>query len=202
MQNEPKVLLFDLGGVVIDIDFNRVFEVWAGLAGCSGAEIRGRFRMDDRYKAHETGTITEAEFYAGLRQSLQISLTDAQFRQGWNAIFKGEVAGIGALLAQLAPHYALYAFSNTNETHRRHMMAHYAAVLGHFRHVFISSDMGVRKPDAAAFQWVIRDLQVAAADILFFDDTQENVDGAKACGLQSVLVKSLKDVENAGITRS
>ena len=200
MSAKPKVLLFDLGGVVIDIDFAKVFAVWAHYAGCDIAHIRSRFRMDDGYKAHETGKISGGEFFAGLRRTLEIDITDQQFLEGWNSIFLGEVNGMARLLKSAAYHFPLYAFSNTNEIHRHHMFAHFGDILKNFTKVYISSDMGVRKPDAAAFDYVLRDLRRSAHEILFFDDTQENVDGAKSCGLQAIRVKSIKDIVDARIT--
>ena len=200
MAGKPKALLFDLGGVVIDIDFRKVFTVWAGYAGCDMAQIRERFRMDDLYKGHEIGRVSGAEFFAGLRNSLAIDLTDAQFLEGWNALLVGEVPGISRLLKAAAKRFPLYAFSNTNDLHKDHMDARFGAVLGHFDTVFISSVLGARKPDPAAFKQVIGRIGLPASDILFFDDTQENIDGARACSFQTVRVKSIQDVIDARIT--
>ncbi len=93
------VLLFDLGRVVLDINFDSVMANWAGHAGCAPADLAGRFVVNDSFKHHETGRIDDAAFFAGLRQSLGIGLTDAQFLEGWNAIFTGEMPGIAPLLA-------------------------------------------------------------------------------------------------------
>lgn len=200
MSAKPKVLLFDLGGVVIDIDFAKVFAVWAKHAGCDIAHIRSRFRLDDPYKAHETGRITGAEFFASLRASLEIDLTDDQFLEGWNAIFVGEIQGMARLLKSAAQHFPLYAFSNTNEIHRQYMVSSFAPILGNFGKIYISSEMGLRKPDPAAFLYVAKDLGMSPGNILFFDDTRENVKAALACGLDAVWVRTLKDVIDARIT--
>lgn len=196
----PKALLFDIGGVVIDIDFAKVFRTWADFAGCDIAHIKDRFQMDDLYKSHETGHISGAEYFAGLRQSLEIELTDQQFLEGWNALQIGEVPGIRDVLKAASQRYPLYAFSNTNDLHKDYMMAHYAEVLDPFDTVFISSTLGVRKPDPIAFERVVAEIGVPASEILFFDDTQENIDGARACSFQTVKVSSIRDVIDAGIT--
>ena len=200
MSATAKVLLFDLGGVVIDIDFSRIFAHWAKDAGCDMTQIRSRFRMDDLYKAHEMGQISEAEYFAGLRRNLDVDLTDDQFRQGWNAVFVGEVTGMARLLKSAAQHFPLYAFTNTNRTHWDFMTSHYGEILNNFKKIYASQELGLRKPDPAAFQYVAKDLKVSPHQILFFDDTPENVKGAQAYGLQAVRVASIKDVMDARIT--
>ena len=200
MADKPKALLFDLGGVVVDIDFGRVFRHWAQAAGVEADHIAQRFSMDENYRCHEKGTVTLGQFFDGQRQSLGIDISNDDFLAGWNAIFIGEVAGIGDVLRQVRQHYPIYAFSNTNETHSIEMFRRFGEVLGLFKRVFISSDMGCRKPDAEAFDWVLRQMGCQAQDVLFFDDTWENIEGAQAVGLRTCHVQSIKDVLDAGIT--
>jgi putative hydrolase of the HAD superfamily len=190
-------LLFDLGRVVLDIDFNRVLACWAAHAGCEPARLAGRLKPDDNFKRHERGEIADAEFFAGLRGSLGIDVSDAQFLEGWNAIFTGEVPGMSQHLARAAQRLPLYAFSNTNRPHVEHFSVAYAAVLGHFREIFLSSAIGLRKPDAAAYDHVVKAIGVPAQRILFFDDSADNVDGARSRGLQAVRVTSPDDVAGA-----
>jgi len=191
------VLLFDIGRVVLDIDFNKVMTSWAGHAGCEPAHLIGRFARDDIYQRHETGEISDAEFFAALRASLGVGLSDAQFLEGWNAIFAGEVPGIAALLARAAQRLPLYAFSNTNSAHVEHFSQAYADLLGHFREIFLSSAIGLRKPDAAAYDHVVKAIGVPASRIVFFDDLAENIEGARARGLTAVHVTSPDDVAHA-----
>jgi len=191
------VLLFDIGRVVLDIDFGKVMTVWAGHAGCAPADLTGRFVVDDSFKHHEIGRIDDAAFFANLRTSLGIGITDDQFLDGWNAIFTGEMPGIAPLLANAAKRMPLYAFSNTNPAHVAHFSRAYAEVLGHFREIFLSSRIGLRKPDAAAYDHVVKAIGVPASRILFFDDTTANVEGARSRGLAAVHVTSMDDVAKA-----
>jgi len=190
-------LLFDLGRVVLDVDFNRTLACWAGHAGCAPADLLARFLRDDAYKRHERGAISDAEFFASLRSSLRIELSDAQFIEGWNAIFAGEMPDIAALLERAAKRLPLYAFSNTNRAHVEHFSVAYAGVLGHFRELFLSSTIGLRKPDAAAYDHVVQAIGVLAGRIVFFDDLAENIEGAQARGLTAVHVTSPDDVAQA-----
>ena len=190
-------LLFDLGRVVFDIDFNKTLACWATHAGCEPEQLVGRFLRDDIYQRHEKGEIDDAEFFAALRASLGIGISDAQFLEGWNAIFAGEMPGIAPLLARAAKRLPLYAFSNTNNAHAEYFPGIYAGVLGHFREMFLSSSIGLRKPDAEAYDHVVRAIGVPARRIVFFDDLAENIEGARARGLTAVHVRSPDDVAEA-----
>ncbi len=190
-------LLFDLGHVVLDIDFNKTLACWAGHAGCEPSDLVGRFARDEIYQRHETGEISDAAFFAALRNSLGVELSDAQFLEGWNAIFAGEMPGIASMLKRAAERVPLYAFSNTNNAHVEHFSQAYAGVLGHFREIFLSSRIGLRKPDAAAYDHVVKAIGVPAERIVFFDDVAENIEGARARGLTAVHVTSPDDVAEA-----
>jgi HAD superfamily hydrolase (TIGR01509 family) len=190
-------LLFDLGRVVLDIDFDQALAIWAAHGGCEPAELVARFVRGDVYKGHERGHVDDATFFADLRASLGIDVSDAQFLEGWNAIFVGEMDGIAPLLARAKQHVPLYAFSNTNRPHEAHFSQHFAEVLGHFRELFLSSTIGLRKPDAAAYDHVVKAIGVPAQRIVFFDDLIENVEAARERGLQAVHVTSTRDVAGA-----
>jgi len=190
-------LLFDLGRVVIDVDLNRTLMCWAGHAGCEAEHLAARSPHREFYWRHERGEISDAAFFAGLRTSLGVDLSDAQMLEGWNAIFVGEMPGIKPLLARAAKHLPLYAFSNTNSPHVEYFSGEYADVLGHFREMFLSSSIGLRKPDAEAYDHVVKAIGVPARRIVFFDDLAENIEGARERGLTAVHVTSPDDVAGA-----
>jgi putative hydrolase of the HAD superfamily len=190
-------LLFDLGRVVIDIDFGKVLACWAGHAGCSPADLSKPFSQSETFRRHETGHASDAEFFEGLRSTLGIGISDEQLLEGWNSIFAGEMPGINALLARAAKRLPLYAFSNTNRPHVAHFSKPYADVLGHFREIFLSCAIGLRKPDASAYDHVIEAIGVKAERIVFFDDLAENIEGARRRGLIAVHVTSPNDVADA-----
>ena len=195
--NSADALLFDLGRVVLDIDFNKVVASWAGHAGCEPSHLVGRFSPDEAWQRHELGEISDAAFFESLRASLGIDITNMQFLEGWNAIFAGEMPGIAAMLARAGTQLPLYAFSNTNGAHVEHFSRAYADVLGHFREIYLSSTIGLRKPEAAAYDYVVKAIGVPASRIVFFDDSAENIAGARARGLTAVHVTGPDDVAKA-----
>jgi putative hydrolase of the HAD superfamily len=190
-------LLFDLGRVVFEIDFEKALTCWARHAGCAPSDIAARFARDESYRHHEIGKISDAEYFANLRSSLGVALTDEQFLEGWNAIFAGTMPNIDALLERAGRHLPLYAFSNTNRAHVAYFPTVYADVLRHFRQVFVSSAIGLRKPDAAAYHHVVSEIGVPASRIVFFDDVAENIEGARAVGIHAVHVRSTADIAEA-----
>ena len=185
-----EALLFDVGGVLVEIDFARAFAAWAAASGTSEHAIAGRFRFDEAYAAHERGEISAVEYFDGLRRSLGIKLTDEQFLSGWNAIFLNEADGARSVLRTAGETHPLYAFSNTCEAHRQYWMPRYEELLRPIAKVFLSSQIGLRKPSPEAFACVVRHIGVAAGRIAFFDDMPENVAGARSAGLIAFCVRS------------
>ena len=190
-------LLFDLGRVVLDIDFNKALACWAGHAGCTPDDLVARFDRGEAYRHHEIGKISDQAYFESLRTSLGINASDAQLLEGWNAIFVGEMPDISGLLARASQRLPLYAFSNTNGAHVEYFSVAYASVLSHFREMFLSSTIGLRKPDAAAYDHVVKAIGVPASRIVFFDDLAENIESARARGLTAVHVTSSTDVADA-----
>jgi glucose-1-phosphatase len=190
MTHPPKALLFDLGRVIFDIDFNQAFKTWAGYASCDPSEIRARYSPDAAYKSYEMGRISDAEYFESLRNSLGINISDAQFLEGWNAIFLEEMEGIANHLTNAGKVLPLYAFTNTNPMHEQYWTKRYAETLSHFKTIFVSSTIKLRKPDAPAFHFVAREMGVLPESVLFFDDSLENVEGARSIGMQAVQVTS------------
>jgi glucose-1-phosphatase len=124
-----QALLFDLGGVIIEIDFDRAVASWAAAAGLPVDTLRPRFSFDEAYQRHERGEITGDEYFAALRASLGIDVPDGALVTGWNAIYVGEVPGMRALLHAAGDRWPLYALTNSNPTHHAFSSVRYADVL-------------------------------------------------------------------------
>ncbi len=189
-----QALLFDLGGVVLEIDFDRAFTAWAGFAGVGMPELREQFRFDEAYRQHERGELDGADYFEHLGRLLDINLTDEQWLHGWNRILMSPIAGMLPLLTELGKRIPIFMFSNTNALHVQCLRLNYRELFEPFRQVFVSSQLGMRKPETAAFQNVASLVELPAQSILFFDDLAENVAGARLSGMNAVQVASIDDI--------
>lgn len=189
-----KALLLDLGGVIIDVDPRRCFESWAEAAGVDIGDIARRWRADEAYEAFEIGAIGFEEYLVSLSAQLGISLDPDDWRAGWNALLGDPVAEVVAALPTLAAHVPLYCFSNTNVVHQAAWERRHAEALTPFRRIYVSWQLGMRKPSTAAYRLVADDIGVAPRDIVFLDDNAGNVEGARAAGLVA------RHVPNSAVT--
>jgi FMN phosphatase YigB (HAD superfamily) len=192
-----RAVLFDLGGVLLDIDFGRALAAWAPHSRLSGEQLRAAFAFDEPFQRHETGRLDDDTYFGHLRQALQLECELEDVRAGFDAILIGEIGETVRLLESLRGRVPCYAISNTNPSHVAHMERSFPGFLSRFDRVFTSHEIGHRKPHPAAFEHVLRAIAVPAPQVLLFDDLQPNVDAAQALGLQAVLVKSPEDVRTA-----
>jgi putative hydrolase of the HAD superfamily len=199
LESDPNysAIVYDFGGVLAEIHFDRVIDHWAREAGTDSATLRSRFSFSPAYEAHERGEIDVGQYFQALRGELGIDIPDQAFAEGWNAVFGDEIAPTIELVRQLAPAIPQYLFSNTNAAHHRHWATRYPTALAPLRRVFVSYQMRLRKPERAAFEMIASEIGVPLERILFFDDTAANVDAACALGIRGVLVRSTEDVARA-----
>ena len=190
----PKALLFDLGGVLVDIDFTRALRSWAAHSKLPFDELKRKYQFDPAYECHERGEISASEYLSHIAETLELSASPEQVEIGWNAIFRGEITTTRLLVERVRQHIPCYAFTNTNASHMATWSKLYPGVVSAFSKVYASHEIGLRKPDASAFEYICRDTGIAPSEFLFFDDLLENVHAASEAGLQGVLVRSPEDI--------
>ena len=186
--DRPHALLFDLGGVILRLRPRACFEYWASRAGADIRDVGARWGIDDAYRAHEVGALDFPGYAERLSARLGIELAESDWRTGWNALFSGTYEDVVDALPRASAHLPLYCFTNTNAEHQATWQARFGHHLAPFRKVYVSSEIGRRKPDVASFTWVADDMGVAPSNVLFLDDSRENIDGAAAAGLRTVHV--------------
>jgi len=187
-------VVFDLGGVLIDVDFRRAFASWATAAGVPIAALPSTFPVDEACCAHERGEIDDRAYLDHVRRSLGLAISDEAMLAGWNAILGEPLPGIEAVVLDLAERFPLYVFSNTNPAHVAHFTPRLANVLRHFRSIVTSCALGRRKPEPEAFARLSALIGAPASRLLFFDDVEANVAGARQAGLQAFHVRGPIDI--------
>ena len=192
-----KALLFDLGGVLINIDFARALRAWSAFSPLSVAQLKAAFQQDDAYERIETGRITTARYFEHLRACLKLDATDEQIADAWNALLLDEITETVDAIRRAREQLKLpcYIFSNTSPTHHALWRVRHARMLEAFERGFVSSEIGLRKPHREAFDFVAREIGVPPQAILFFDDLADNVAGAAAAGFSTVHVRGPADVQ-------
>jgi epoxide hydrolase-like predicted phosphatase len=193
----PKLAIFDLGNVVFNIDLNAMFETWSFYSGVAVDTLKERAKIDEKFEQFERNDITSLDFHRHINIMLDINLSYVEFCDGWNAIFKEANEEICTLLPILKPLMQVVAYSNTNEVHVPVWLERYANELQHFDEIFISSKIGLRKPEPEGFQHVLKQRGVAASECVFFDDLEPNITGAEQLGIKAVLVDSPSKVRYA-----
>lgn len=193
----PKALLFDLGGVLVDIDFNRALQDWAPYSALPIDHMRARFKFDRAYERHERGQIGAAEYFDHLARSLELSATHDEIERGWNRIFIAEIQTTRMLVQGRIAGMPCYIFSNTNASHHATWSRQFPEVVQAFDEIFVSHELGLRKPELAAFMRICELTRTPPADFLFFDDLAENVQAARDAGFEAIHVRSPRDVQEA-----
>jgi putative hydrolase of the HAD superfamily len=195
-----EILLFDLGGVIIEVDWEKAFNFWSAYSTLSVTEIRNRFPVDFMYDQYERGEVSAQDYFAHLRNVIEYTGSDESLIQGWNSILGREIEETVGVIKALEPDIPVYLLTNTNPTHEVAWREKYPQTIDLFTGVFVSSTLGHRKPERPAFEAVARTVGVNLSSILFFDDSLENIAGARITGLQAVHVTSPSDINRKLVT--
>ncbi len=181
--------IFDMGNVLIDIDFKRVLGVWSNLSGTPLAHLMERFTLGEVFQQHERGEISDQQFAEQLCNEMGIALSFEQFSAGWQSIFVDLRPDAIELMKNLRQQgHRVVVLSNTNNLHLEHWPTHYPQIEQNADAVYLSQEIGLRKPDPAIFQYVLDKEGFSAQEAVFFDDLAENVNAASALGIQAILV--------------
>lgn len=187
--------IFDLGNVIIDIDFQRVLQVWSDYSGVPVEILQSRFNHDDDFCRHERGTLSDAEFATAVNRTLGMQLTFDQFAEGWQAIFGALRTPVIHQMQQLrAQGETVVVLSNTNALHCQLWPSLYPQVAVSADRVYLSNEMGLRKPEPQIYQQVLAAEGVRAEHSCFFDDNVGNIAAARALGIEAVWVKDAQTV--------
>jgi putative hydrolase of the HAD superfamily len=179
------VVLFDLGGVLVELGGVAMFGGWIGEQ--REEEIWRRWLACPWVRRYERGQCTTQEFGDGMVESWSLSLSPDEFLDHFRRWPRGLFPGARELLCDLEGAATRACFSNTNALHWNDQFR--AFELDRLlEHTFLSFELGLVKPDREAFEHVVESLGVGPERVLFLDDNQLNVEGARAAGIDAVRV--------------
>ena len=185
------VLLFDLGGVLIDFaGFRELGRILP--AGVDPAEVRRRWIASPLVQRFERAEITPQEFALGVIEELRLELSPDQFLAALVDWARGPYPGARSLLERIPDTYQLACLSNSNELHTP---LHRRSIEPLFDRYYFSDEIGLVKPEREIFDHVIADLGVAPGRIGFFDDTTINVESAHRAGMSAYEVDGIDELE-------
>ena len=192
--NNIRLIIFDLGNVVFEVNNENAFQYWAKVTSFT-EEFFAQHHVPDRiFHKFERGEITPVEFYEVLIKYKKVDLSFEDFSKGWNAIYGQVYPEVQAALRELTDTVLLAALTNTNELHCKVWPDRYAGTLKHFNRIFISSQLGFRKPEERVFKHVLKECKMNPQETLFFDDILENVNKANELGIQGIHVSKPSDI--------
>ena len=198
--NKIKAIIFDMGGVLVDLDLPACIEAFRdGLGFRRIDEILAAGFENGIYGALESGRITADEFRAQVLAECEAGHTEADVDRAFGRILKGIAPYKITLLHELARKYDLYMLSNNNaiclKRAREMFIAAGAPLDETFKQQFMSFEIKALKPQARIFETAISAIGLPAGEMLFIDDVRANVDGARACGLQGLYYEPGTDLK-------
>jgi len=180
-----KVLVSDLGKVLLPFEVDRVWQALNPHFGVTHAEARDIVQALFRETSFGAGGVDGPEFYRHMVERSGLRLPYDAFCIAWSDMFWEDEAVIN-LIAE-APVDKRYILSNTNDIHWDFIRERYSHVLARFDRVLASHELKLEKPAAAIYEWVIRDSGFPPEAHLFIDDIPANVEGARAVGMDAIL---------------
>lgn len=194
-EKKVKNLIFDLGGVIINLDTQRTIDAFARLGNTDADFIKKQYANHEQFKRHETGRIDDEEFRLFLRELLSFEGKDEALDEAWNAMILDIPAERLKLLKELQQDHQLFLLSNTNAIHMKRVME---KLLEHgvnsfnpyFDKQYYSHLVNKRKPDAEIYHQVLDENNITAEEALFIDDNKDNINGAANLGIQVLHVDS------------
>lgn len=189
-----KNLIFDLGGVILDLSVDHTLESFARAANLPKAEVQDLYVSTPGFLQYEKGAMDDHAFRNFVRATFSISADDKTIDECWNAMLRGIPPIKLDLLLRLQSDFRVFLLSNTNAIHVEHingnMLPPQKTLDGYFHKAYYSHRMGKRKPDAEIFEQVLEENNLLPEETLFLDDYAVNIEGAKSLGIKTVHVTS------------
>lgn len=191
-----NAIIFDLGGVILNIDYHETILAFKKLGVSNFDELYTQAKQNNVFDDFEMGKISDQQFRDYIREVSAKKLTDEQIDTAWNAMLLDLPAERIRLLQRLGKTYPIYLYSNTNSIHLKAFRQIIKAAHGHellledlFLKTYYSHELRMRKPNQDGFLKILANHELKAESTLFIDDSEQHLVGAKSVGLQTVWLK-------------
>jgi len=187
-----KTIIFDLGGVIINLHTEKTIAAFSKLSGLSEKEVEEAYLSADVFQQYEKGILSDDEFRQRLRDNFNLKASDAEINSAWNAMLGEIPADRIQSIKDLLRNYKCIVLSNTNAIHERafHKILSASFPYQHlnnlFHEVYFSHELNQRKPDTIIYQNVLRMAETEANESLFMDDGLANLDSASQLGIHTL----------------
>ena len=190
MDKNIKNIVFDLGGVLVDLDFKAAIN---GLQQAGFANVKEQLQTLHQggiFQKFELGEMTAEEFRTAIRENSTVELTDEEVDNLWNAMLLEIPREKLELILDLRGKYMVYLLSNTNSIHWDYVCKNAFNYRGfrvndYFEETFLSYEMHLAKPNKAIFEKVLHDANLLPEETLFIDDSEANCKAAEEVGIHA-----------------
>jgi FMN phosphatase YigB (HAD superfamily) len=179
-----KAIIFDLGKVLVQFDFQRAYRQLGGICPHSATEIPKRLAEERLAERFESGLIEPRAFVVELTRILDLTVDYDNFCAIFNCIFS-ETLVPESLLEDLAARYRLLLLSNTNAIHFEMLRQRYP-ILRHFHDMVLSYEVRAMKPQPEIYRAVLDKAGCRPEECFYTDDIAEYVEGARKMGIDAV----------------
>jgi putative hydrolase of the HAD superfamily len=185
-------LILDLGGVLLDIDYDATKIAFDSLGLLNFSNLHHQFQQNELFDRFECGEISAQRFINELLPHLPSGTSANSVVKAWNAMLGDFDSNKLRFMDQIKQQVPVALLSNTNELHFAEVLRSWKKHREEdmelfFQKMFISNLIGKRKPNTDTFTWVCSQLQFAPEEVLFIDDSPQHIEGALAAGLQAKL---------------
>ncbi len=182
-----KNLIFDCGGVVFDVDYERSFFEFKKLSRNPKLfDQLSVFGFKHIASDYETGKQSSQDFLVDIRKKLDLDATDEQIIDAWNSMLVGYLDQSVVVINQLKSQFKVALFSNTNEIHYNTFSPICDKLLKLFDNTYFSHQIGMKKPNLESFEFVLMDANYLPNETIFIDDSAENIEAAKKLGIGTI----------------
>lgn len=186
-----KNLLLDMGGVILDVSYQRVIETFKSYGIENFDKVYTQAKQVEIIDLFEEGKCSAEEFRDGVRKLVGKELSDEQINKAWFSMILEIPRDVIQLLGVLKLKYRLFLFSNTNVLHIEYLKKEFERQLGFdlfncvFDKAFFSNEIHHRKPHPESFKYVLEQAGIEAEETLFIDDSKQHLEGASKVGLNT-----------------